>query len=59
MPIPFPRVLALYEIHSASSKIWTQVVMSISYDDKHYTSGTSTPVDYLMLNSEHVKYIAL
>ena len=24
-----------------SSKIWTRVAVSISYDDNHYTTGTS------------------
>ena len=24
------------------SKIWTRVAVSISYDDNHYTTGTST-----------------
>ena len=39
--IPFPRVLVLCEMQSASSRIWTRVAVSISYDDNHYTSGTS------------------
>ena len=30
----------LCEMQSVSSRIWTQVVVSISYDDNHYTSGT-------------------
>ena len=25
-----------------SSRIWTRVTVSISYDDNHYTTGTST-----------------
>ena len=28
---------------SFSSRIWTRVAVSISYDDKHYTTGTSFP----------------
>ena len=32
--IPFPRVLALCEMQSVSSRIWTRVAVSISYDDK-------------------------
>ena len=40
--IPFPRVLVLWEMHSARSRIWTRVAMSISYDDNHYTTDTST-----------------
>ena len=27
-------------MQSISSKIWTRVAMSISYDDNHYTTGT-------------------
>ena len=40
--IPFPRVLVLCEMQLASSRIWTRVAVSISYDDNHYTTGTST-----------------
>ena len=36
--IPFPRVLVLCEMQSASSRIWTRVAVSISYDDNHYTT---------------------
>ena len=39
--IPFPKVLVLCEIQSISSGIWTRVAVSISYDDNHYTTGTS------------------
>ena len=39
--IPFPRVLVLCEMQSVSSRIRTRVAVSISYDDNHYTSGTS------------------
>ena len=39
--IPFPRVLVLCEMQSVSSRIWTRVVVSISYDDNCYTTGTS------------------
>ena len=28
-------------MQSASSRIWTHVAVSISYDDNHYTTGTS------------------
>ena len=27
-------------MQSVSSRIWTRVAVSISYDDNHYTSGT-------------------
>ena len=40
--IPFPSVLVLCEMQSASSRIWTRVSVSISYDDNHYTLGTFT-----------------
>ena len=36
--IPFPRVLVLCEMQSASSRIWTRVAVSISYDDNHHTT---------------------
>ena len=39
--IPFPRVLVLCEMQSFSYRIWTRVTVSISYDDNHYTTGTS------------------
>ena len=28
-------------MQSVSSRIWTRVALSISYDDNHYTTGTS------------------
>ena len=31
-------------MQSVSSRIWTRVAESISYDDNHYTSGTSLQV---------------
>ena len=40
--IPFPRVLVLCEMQLVSSRIWTRVTVFISYDDNHYTTGTST-----------------
>ena len=39
--IAFPRVLVLREMQSVSFWIWTHVAVSISYDDNHYTTGTS------------------
>ena len=39
--IPFPRVLVLCEMQSVSYRIWTRVAVSTSYDDNHYTTGTS------------------
>ena len=29
-------------MQSVSSRIWTRVTVSISYDDNHYTTGTSS-----------------
>ena len=40
--IPFLRVLVLCEMQSVSSRNWTRVAVSISCDDNHYTTGTST-----------------
>ena len=46
--IPFPRVLVRCEMQSVSSRIWTRITVSISYDDNHYTTGTSIKKWYLM-----------
>ena len=35
--IPFLMVLVLCEMQSVSSRIWTRVAVSISYNDNHYT----------------------
>ena len=37
--IPFPRVLVLCEMQWVSSRIWTHVAVSISYDNNHFTTG--------------------
>ena len=37
--IPFPSVLVLCEMQLVSSRIWTRVTVSISYDDNDYTTG--------------------
>ena len=39
--IPFQRVLVLCEMQLVSSRIWNRIAVSISYDDNHYTTGTS------------------
>ena len=44
--IPFPRVLVLCEMQSISSRIWTRIAVSISYDYNHYTTGTSNKALY-------------
>ena len=44
--IPFPMVLVLCEMQSVSSRIWTRFVVSISYDDNYYTTGTSKDLHY-------------
>ena len=31
-------------MQSVSSMIWTRVAVSISYDDNHYTTGTSNKI---------------
>ena len=45
--IPFPRVLVLCEMQLAWSRIWTRVAVSISYDDNHYTTVTSSKKIYM------------
>ena len=50
--IPFPRVLVLREMQSVSSRFWTHVAVSISYDDNHYTTGTSIKLYHFYYSSE-------
>ena len=38
-------------MRSVSSRIWTRIAVSISYDDNHYTTGTSIGL-YQMLPLE-------
>ena len=38
-------------MQSVSSRIWTRVAVSISYDDNHYTTGTSTDDIVLLANT--------
>ena len=45
-------VLVLCEMQSASSRIWTRAAVSISYDDNHYTTGTSALIDGFPLELE-------
>ena len=44
-------LLVQCEILSVSSRIWTRVAVSISYDDNHYTTGTSSPFIDLFVQS--------
>ena len=59
-------------MQSVSSRIWTRVAMSISYDDNNYTTGTSSAkswvditqdpkflckVDKICISILHIKYI--
>ena len=37
--VPFPRVLAQWEMKTASSRIWTRVAVFISYDGIHYPTN--------------------
>ena len=41
----------LCEMQSVSSRIWTRVAVSISYDDNHYTTGTSVIVIFIQIYS--------
>ena len=59
--VPFPSVLVLCEMQSVSSRIWTRVAVSTSYDDNHYSTSTSlTPytsiirVDYILQTSTNL-----
>ena len=48
--IPFPMVLVLCEMQSVSSRIWTRVAVSISFDDNHYTTGTSFVIEVVIIS---------
>ena len=37
-------------MQSVSSRIWTRVAVSNSYDDNNYTTGTSIQFDWQMVN---------
>ena len=38
-------------MQSVSSRIWTLVAVSISYDDNHYTTGTSKSVKFIVVRN--------
>ena len=58
--IPFPRVLVLCEMQSVSSRIWTCVAVSISYDDNHYTMGTLIFMHHSFFSSRsRFKYLSI
>ena len=42
-------------MQSASSRIWTRVAVSISYDDNHYTTGTSD-TQHKLLHKPSINY---
>ena len=48
-------------MQSVLSRIWTRVAVSISYDDKHYTTGTDWNrfIANVILISKHVYFEAI
>ena len=40
-------------MQSVSSRIWTHVAVSISYDDNDYTTGTSTTNGWYAIKPNH------
>ena len=54
--IPFPRVLELHEMQTAMSRIWTQVTVSISDYDNHYTTSASLIYIILVMNMYPLMY---
>ena len=56
--IPFLRVLVQCEMQSASSRIWTRVTVSISYDDNHYTTGTSIKLSYSYFHPRNISSLS-
>ena len=49
--IAFRSVSTLYEMQTVSSRIWTPVAVSISYDDNHYTSNATIFFLFLFVSS--------
>ena len=43
-------------MQSVSSRIWTRVAVSISYDDNHYTTGTSNNLNNKTITKTNVVY---
>ena len=41
----------LCEMQAVSSRIWTHVAVSISYDDNYYTTGTSIEKIFIVKKS--------
>ena len=48
--IPFPKVLTVCEMQTASSRVWTQAAVSISHDYNVYTTSTSKSSSYVWLH---------
>ena len=46
----------LCEMQSVSLRIWTRAAVSISYDDNHYTTGTSK---FIYVKISEIKSIPL
>ena len=46
-------------MHSVAFKIWTRVAVSISYDDNHYTTGTSLFQSVMDILKVSLKFIQL
>ena len=44
-------------MQSVSSRIWTHVAVSTSYDDNHYTTGTSSIAKYTLRFTDGLKLI--
>ena len=47
--MPFPRVLALCEMQTASARVWTRVAVSISNDDNHCSMHNPLPDMQLLI----------
>ena len=45
-------VLVQCEMQSASSRMWTRIAVSISYDDNHYTTGLGVTWGYNLWKNE-------
>ena len=44
-------------MQSVSSRIWTRVAVPISYDDNHYTTGTSRKILMIFFISASIQFL--
>ena len=54
--MPFPMLLALYEMQTSSTRIWTRYLRSIAYNNNHFITNASNILREFVLNYQ-ITYI--